>query len=137
MHRNLLLHCDFLPVEQPSQNVRNWKQKTETNHKPKLNKSNKDKPSYDYNDDYDDSDGLNPQQQEYFADYLSRQQEQSAQDKQAEQEEQLQPMDHDTLTDEENELVTDATDGAEANTIENEDVEPPEPEIQEQPDLVA
>ena len=45
LHRNLLLLCDFLP-----------------DHKPKLNTSSKEKPSYDYDDDYDDSDGLNPQQ---------------------------------------------------------------------------
>ena len=62
LHRNLLLPCDFLPVEQPSQCIQNLKQKTETNHKPKLNKSSKEEPSYDYDDDYDDSDGLNPQQ---------------------------------------------------------------------------
>ena len=108
------------------------KQKTETNHKPKLNKSSKEEPSYDYDDydDYDDSDGLNPQQQEYFADYLSRQQqEKSAQVEQAEQEEQLQPIDHDPPTDEENELVADKADVAEANTTENENLEPPEPEI--------
>ena len=42
LHRNLLLPCDFLPVEQPSQSVRNLKQKTETSHKPKLNKSSKE-----------------------------------------------------------------------------------------------
>ena len=100
---------------------------------PKLNKSSKQEPSYDY----DDSDGLNPQQQEYFADYLSRQQDQSAQVKQAEQEEQLQPIDHDTPTDEENELVGDTADVVEANTTENEDAEPPEPETQDQPYLVA
>ena len=131
LHCDLLLPCDFLPVEQPSQGVQNLKQKTENNHKPNLNKSSKEEPFYDYDDDYDDSDGLNPQQQESFADYLSRQQEHSPQVKQAKQEKQLQPTDHDTPTDEENELV------AEANTTVNEDVEPPEPEIQDPPDLVA
>ena len=128
------MSCDFLPVEQPSQSAQNLKQKTETNHKPKSNKSSKEEPFYDYDDDYDDLDSLNPQQQEYFADYLCRQQEQSAQVKQVEQEEQLQLIDHDTSTDEENELFADAADVAEANTTENEDVEP---EMQEQPDLVA
>ena len=88
LHCNLLLPCDFLPVEQPSQSVRNLKQKAETNHKPKLSKSSKEEPFYDY-DDYDDSDGLNPRQYEYFADHLSRQQEQSAQVKKVEKEEQL------------------------------------------------
>ena len=71
----------------------------ETNHKPKVNKSSKEDPSYDYDDDYNDSDGLNSHQQKYFADYLSRQQEQSAQVKQVEQEEQPQPIDHTTPTD--------------------------------------
>ena len=79
LHRNLLLSCDFLLVGQPSQSVRNLKQMTETNHEPNLNKSSKEDPSYDYHDDFHDSDGLNPHQQKYFADYLSRQQEQSAQ----------------------------------------------------------
>ena len=137
LHRNLLLSCDFLPVGQPSQSVRNLKQKTETNHKPNVNKSSKEDPSYDYHDDYNDSDGLNPHQQKYFADYLSRQPEQSAQVKQVEQEDQPQAVDHNTPTDEENELVADAADVAEANTAENEDVEPSGPEIQEQPDSVA
>ena len=140
LHRNLLLPCDFFLVEQPSQSVRNLKQKTETNHKPKVNKSSKEDLSYDYDDDYNDSDGLNPHQQKYFADYLSRQQEQSAQVKQVEQEEHPQPIDHNTLTDEENELAADAADVAEANTAENEDVEPSGQEIQEiqeQPDSVA
>ena len=82
----------------------------ETNHKPKLSKSSKDEPSSDYDNDYDDSDGLNCQQLEYFADYLSRQQELSAQVKQVVQEEQLQPIDHDPPIDEENELVADAAD---------------------------
>ena len=110
------------------------KQKTESKHKPKLKKSSNEEPSYDYDDDYEDSDGLNSHKQEYFADCLSRQEEQSAQIKQKEQ---LQHIDHDTPTDEENELVADAADVAEANTTENKDVEPPEPEIQEQLDLVA
>ena len=47
LHRNLLLPCDFLPVEQPSQSVHNLKQKTGTNHKTKLNISSKEEPSYD------------------------------------------------------------------------------------------
>ena len=55
--------------------------------------------------------------------------------KQVEQEEQLQSIDHNTLTDEENELVADAVHVAEANTTENE--RGLEPERQEQPDLVA
>ena len=101
-----------------------------------VEQSSNEEPFYDY-DDYDDSDGLNPQQQEYFADYLSRQQEQSAEVKQVEQEEQLQPIDQDTLTDEENELVADAADVAEATSTENENVEPPESEIPEQQDRVA
>ena len=73
LHRNLLLSYDFLSVEQSPQSVRNLKQKAETNHKPKLNKSSKEEPSYHYDDYdyYDDYDGLNPQQQGYFADYLS------------------------------------------------------------------
>ena len=62
---------------------------------------------------------------------MSKQQEQSAQVKQVEQEEQLQPIDYDTSTNEENELLV------EANTTENEDVEPPESKIQEQPEPVA
>ena len=114
--------CDFFPVGQSFQSVRNLKQKTETNHKHKPNKSSKEYPSYDYHDDYNDSDGLNPHPQKYFADYLSRQQEQSAQVKQVEQEEQeeqSQAIDHNTPTDEENELVADAADVAEANTAEN------------------
>ena len=49
----------------------------------------------------------------------------------------LQPIDHDTPTDEENELVGDAADVAEANATENEDVELPESEIREPPDPVA
>ena len=125
LHRNLLLPCHFFPVGQPSQSVRNLKQKTETNHKPNVNKSSKEDPSYDYHDDYNDSDGLNPHQQKYFADYLSRQQEQSAQVKQVEQEEQSQAIDHYTQTDKENELAADAADVAEANTAANEDVEKP------------
>ena len=137
LHRNLLLSYDFLPVGQPSQSVRNLKQKTETNIEPNVNKARKENSSYDYHDDFHDSDGLNPHQQKYFADYLSRKTEQSAQVKQVEQEDQPQAIDHNTPTDEENELAADAADVAEANTEENEDVEPSGLEIQEQPDSVA